>query len=38
MDTKPKTLQDAIKHFADAEVCIRTVAEIRWPNGPVCPK
>ena len=38
MDTKPKTLQDAIKHFGDPEVCIRTVAEIRWPNGPVCPK
>src|SRR5882724_4908077 len=35
---KPKTLRDAIRYFADAQVCIDTVAELRWPNGPTCPK
>src|ERR1041385_3539140 len=35
---KPKTLQQAIKYFSDEQVCIDTVAELRWPNGPVCPK
>jgi transposase-like protein len=35
---KPKTLQQAIKYFADEQVCIDTVASLRWPNGPVCPK
>jgi transposase-like protein len=35
---KPKTLQEAIKYFADEQVCIDTVASLRWPNGAVCPK
>ena len=35
---KPKTLQQAIKYFADEQVCIDTVASLRWPNGAVCPK
>lgn len=35
---KPKTLQQAIKYFSDEQVCIDTVASLRWPNGPVCPK
>ncbi|MGA2095353.1 MAG: IS1595 family transposase [Candidatus Acidiferrum sp.] len=35
---KPTTLQQAIKYFADEQVCIDTVAALRWPNGPVCPK
>jgi len=34
---KPKTLQQAIKHFSDEQVCIDTVAAFRWPSGPVCP-
>jgi transposase-like protein len=34
---KPKTLQQAIKHFASEQVCIDAIAAIRWPNGPVCP-
>lgn len=38
MDTKPKTLRDAIRYFADPQVCVNTVASLRWPNGPVCPK
>lgn len=35
---KPKTLQQAIKHFSDEQVCIDTIAALRWPTGPVCPK
>jgi transposase-like protein len=38
MDTKPTTLQQAIKYFSDEQTCIDTVASLRWPNGPVCPK
>src|SRR5277367_2394602 len=37
---KPKTptsLQEAMIHFADEQVCIDTVAQLRWPNGPACP-
>jgi transposase-like protein len=34
---KPKTLQQAIKHFSDEQVCIDTVASLRWPDGPECP-
>jgi len=36
MDT-PKTLQAAIKHYSDEQVCIDAVAKMRWPNGPECP-
>jgi len=35
---KPTTLQQAIRYFSDDQVCIDTIAELRWPNGPVCPK
>ena len=35
---KPKTLQEAIRYFSDEQVCIDTVAALRWPRGPVCPK
>jgi transposase-like protein len=38
MDAKPKTLQQAIKYFSNEQVCIDTVAVLRWPSGPVCPK
>lgn len=34
---QPKTLQDAMRHFTDEQVCIDTVAKMRWPDGPVCP-
>jgi transposase-like protein len=34
---KPKTLQQAIKYFSDEQVCIDTIAALRWPKGPVCP-
>jgi transposase-like protein len=38
MDAKPKTLQQAIRYFSDEQVCIDTIAALRWPNGPACPK
>jgi transposase-like protein len=34
---KPKTLQSAIKYFSDEQVCIDTIAVLRWPDGPACP-
>jgi transposase-like protein len=37
MDAKPKTLQQAIRYFTDEQVCIDTVAAIRWPDGAECP-
>jgi transposase-like protein len=37
MKNELKTLSDAIRYFADEQVCIDTVASMRWPNGPVCP-
>ena len=36
MDT-PKTLQQAIRYFGDEQVCIDTIAQMRWPKGPICP-
>src|SRR5260370_20668926 len=38
MRAKPKALQQAIRYFSDEQVCIDTVAAMRWPDGPVCPK
>ncbi len=34
---QPKTLQAAIQHFSDEQVCIDTVAALRWPDGVTCP-
>jgi transposase-like protein len=34
---KPKTLQEAIQHFSDEQVCIDAVAKMRWPDGAQCP-
>jgi transposase-like protein len=34
----PKTLLQAIQYFSDEQVCIDTVAEMRWPDGPICPE
>src|SRR6267143_1228732 len=36
MDT-PKTLQQAVHYFSDQQVCINTIAKMRWPSGPICP-
>ena len=37
MNKDIKTLVDAIKHFADEQVCIDTIADMRWRRGPECP-
>src|SRR5688572_30717511 len=33
----PKTLQEAVIHYADPEVCQRELAAVRWPDGVECP-
>ena len=38
MANQVKTLSDAIRYFADEQVCIDTVADMKWSNGPICPK
>lgn len=40
MDTTalPTTLVDAIRYFADPDVCREFVAAMRWPNGVMCPR
>jgi transposase-like protein len=37
MQNAPDTLLEAIRYFADLDVSTQFVAELRWPNGPVCP-
>ncbi|MBU6448668.1 MAG: IS1595 family transposase [Rhodospirillales bacterium] len=36
-DQEPKTLADAIKHFADPEVSLLTMVKLRWKDGVCCP-
>lgn len=36
MARKPKTLQEAIVYFSDADNCLSFLAERRWPNGVTC--
>jgi hypothetical protein len=33
----PQTLMEAIKYFADPDVALNFMAELRWPEGPTCP-
>ena len=33
----PKTLQDAIIHFANPDTAHETMVKMRWPNGVACP-
>jgi transposase-like protein len=33
----PKTLQDSILYFANADNCVKYLADSRWPNGVECP-
>jgi len=33
----PKTLQQAILYFSDADNCINFLSQMRWPNGVECP-
>jgi transposase-like protein len=37
MSAKPKTLQQAMIYFADADNCLKFMVERRWPNGVTCP-
>jgi len=34
---QPKTLTEAIRYFADPDIALRTMVELRWPNGVCCP-
>ena len=34
---RPQTLTEAIRHFADPNVSLRTMVELRWPDGVRCP-
>lgn len=38
MENQVKTLADAIRYFSNEQVCIDTVAGLKWLNGPECPK
>ena len=37
-DTVPRTLLQAIAHFAKPGVALGYLARLRWPNGPYCPR
>lgn len=37
MASEPKTLQDAILYFEDADNCLNYLVARRWPKGVVCP-
>lgn len=34
----PQTLTEAIRFFADPDVCLAFVAKLRWPSGITCPR
>jgi transposase-like protein len=34
---EPQTLVEAIRHFADPDVTLDTMVQLRWPNGVCCP-
>ena len=42
MDTvkslEKKGLLEAIRYFSDPKICVETVAAVRWPDGPRCPR
>jgi transposase-like protein len=35
--SEPQTLIEAIRYFADPDIALRTMVELRWPNGVHCP-
>lgn len=37
MAQEPRTLVEAIRHFADPDVTLATMVELRWPDGVCCP-
>lgn len=34
----PRTLMEAVRYFDDPDTCVEFVADLRWPDGPTCPK
>ena len=34
----PATLIEAIRYFSNEDVCVQFVAQLRWPDGPICPR
>src|SRR5437763_112105 len=38
MNKIPETLLEAVRYFANPEVCTQFLAEIRWPDGVHCPR
>src|SRR5215472_16102653 len=37
-DQLPSTLMEAIRYFSNPMVCLETMAAVRWPHGPTCPR
>lgn len=37
MSKEPVTLMEAVRHFADPDVTLKTMVELRWPEGVHCP-
>ncbi len=35
---EPQNLLEVIRYFSDLDVATKFVADLRWPNGPVCPR
>ncbi len=35
---QPATLVEAIRYYADQEVCFKLLTSIRWPDGVICPR
>lgn len=39
MQSEPKTLIEAVRHFADLDVCDQYMIQLKWPDGKIiCPK
>ncbi|MEA3080782.1 MAG: hypothetical protein QOD54_450, partial [Sphingomonadales bacterium] len=37
MAKEPRTLIEAVRYFADLDVALKHMVELRWPNGVACP-
>ncbi len=37
MEHEPKTLVEAVRYFADPDTTLKTIIELRWPDGVTCP-
>jgi len=36
--SKPTNLLEAVRYFSDPDVATSYVADLRWPDGPICPR